>query len=669
MVLTTQTDFEGPRPSAPRFRRRELRQLRGTTATYTLQYPESEPTTGRALRALSPPIMRTLFDSFSPLLRALVSSLAALAVLGLLCAPPAYADTSTGLWPDLSVPVQTPSDPSNDAALVIGIDRYDALPRVMGAADSARDWEKYFLFGRRVPPARVRLLTDQDATVESMTARAKELSASIPAGGTLFVVFIGHGAAGAPGKSGRLLGSDVRATEGSFASRSVEYEDLVAATADGGQARTVMVLDACFSGIASDGKMLLPNVQAVVASKLITAPKLTVFSAGQASEYAGALPGSQRPALSYLVLGALRGWADADGDGAVTAAEVHEYASLVLRSLPNNHEQHPQLSSDAPEEPIERGTEKSPDLAVLRSKLSKWTAPTEATEGDVDVAVGCVDRAVVAPAEGFETLDDRTLLAPTKVSTNTKGVVTSVRYRLAPGAHKLTLRAPSLRRSDSEVIVKRGETVSGAGSSSTTSRPPSDPVRQLNDWYVGVDPAVAVGVHDAGEDALNEQFERLAATSAPPATRYHVGTLTGGVRGSFGFVSSYFEAGLSVQAMFGRRVSKETIPCENTGDVSALCYRYAASGERTTTMAFPQLAPRSTSAPHTARDLRPAPAGPLRRCRQRRAPHEHQQRPRLHHRRARAGALPPGRRGHGRGHRRVLQRGGAPSRAGPPRAW
>ncbi|HKO94398.1 MAG TPA: hypothetical protein VJU61_24760 [Polyangiaceae bacterium] len=511
--------------------------------------------------------------------------------LGLLCLGPraAWADTSSGLWPELSVPVQAPSEPSQDAALVIGIDRYDALPRVVGAADNARDWEKYFLFGRRVPAERVRLLTNQDATVDSMTGRAKELSAAIPAGGTLFIVFIGHGSAGAPGKSGRLLGSDVRADEGSFAKRSLEYEDLVAATSSGAQARTVMVLDACFSGVSSDGKMLLQNVQAVVASKLIMAPGLSVFSAGQASEYAGALPGSQRPALSYLVLGALRGWADVDGDGAITATEVHQYASLVLRSLPNNHEQHPQLSSDAPDEPIERGSEKGPDLAVVRSKLSQWVPATEAADGEVDVAVGCLGKAVISPAEGFEMLDNRSLLAPTKVDTNQQGAVSSMHYRLAPGVHALTFRAPRCKAETRNVTVKRGATVRVSGVlSSAETLSERAPFGKLNHGYIGIEPVLALILVDDSEDFSNEPG------TLPPAVRYSTSTTTAGLRLSFGFVSSYFEAGLSVAGMLGRSVSREVIPCENQGEVTGTCYRYAESGSKETVMSTWQLAPRAT---------------------------------------------------------------------------
>jgi hypothetical protein len=47
-----------------------------------------------------------------------------------------------------------------------------------------------------------------------------------------------------------------------------------------------------------------------------------VLSAGKGDQFAGPLPGLGRPAFSWLVLGALRGWGDADRDGTVTAREA-----------------------------------------------------------------------------------------------------------------------------------------------------------------------------------------------------------------------------------------------------------------------------------------------------------------------------------------------------------
>ncbi len=391
--------------------------------------------------------------------------------------PPASA--TTGLWPDVSVPpVELRTEPSKDAALVVGIERYDALPRIAGAAENARDWEKYFLFGRRIPPERVRLLTDQASTVEAIAARARELAASVPEGGTLFVIFIGHGAPSEGGKKGLLLGADVRPSDASFAARALSYDQLVGLTNTGKQARTVMVLDACFSGISNEGKTLLADVQPVVATSLITPSKTTLFSAGTAGEYAGALPGSQRPALSYLVLGGLRGWADTDGDGKVTSSELHAYASLVLRSLPNNHEQHPQIATDSEADVLESGKEKGPDLAAIRSKLDTWQPPVEEAplppklraaivcfEGepvsaDAGLAVYLDNSAQVAVPSGAERVWDPAL---------GRNVLRSVEFPITKGRHHVLVRVPGCVASETDVDVDpvHGAEVAGTLRSAT----------------------------------------------------------------------------------------------------------------------------------------------------------------------------------------------------------
>ena len=58
--------------------------------------------------------------------------------------------------------------------------------------------------------------------------------------------------------------------------------------------------------------------------------KTTVLSAVSPNEVAGNLTENGRPAFSYLVLGALRGWADTDQNGWMSLLESVDYASIVL---------------------------------------------------------------------------------------------------------------------------------------------------------------------------------------------------------------------------------------------------------------------------------------------------------------------------------------------------
>jgi hypothetical protein len=102
---------------------------------------------------------------------------------------------------------------------------------------------------------------------------------------------------------------------------------------------------------------------------------MVVFSAARADQVAGALPRAQRPAFSYLMLGALRGWADAPGhdgkrDGAVTAAEAERYVARQLRGFPGRT-QVPDRVGDANFRLVAGARESAPDL-----RSSPTVAPT-----------------------------------------------------------------------------------------------------------------------------------------------------------------------------------------------------------------------------------------------------------------------------------------------------
>lgn len=68
-----------------------------------------------------------------------------------------------------------------------------------------------------------------------------------------------------------------------------------------------------------------------------------LFTAGTGDQFAGPLPSTNRPAFSYLLLGALLGWADDDGDANVTAAEAHQSVNATLLHALDDRRQTPQL--------------------------------------------------------------------------------------------------------------------------------------------------------------------------------------------------------------------------------------------------------------------------------------------------------------------------------------
>ena len=256
------------------------------------------------------------------------------------------AGSAAAAWPPLSEPAATAGGGSKDAALIIGVEDYLLVPDIPGALENADAWHVWLTETRQVPLERVKLLKNTAATAEEILHQARAMASKVRRGGKLWFVFIGHGAPGADRSEGVLVGVDAQRTVRGLYSRSVAQQTLIEALGSGKQKDTVMVIDACFSGRAADGQPLAKGLQPLLP---VHEPEpgpsaVTIMSAGKPDQFAGALPGSERPAFSYLVLGALRGWGDQNGDGEVSAREAVGYASKVLGTLVDGRTQEPQLS-------------------------------------------------------------------------------------------------------------------------------------------------------------------------------------------------------------------------------------------------------------------------------------------------------------------------------------
>lgn len=274
-------------------------------------------------------------------------------------------------WPTLDKPARIGGG-EHDAALVIGVEDYAFVADVPGANRNARDWYAWFTAGRRTPATRVQLLLDNEATAEEISAQAARLADQVGPEGTLWIVFIGHGAPDATGTDALLLGADVQQTARSVQSRGVSRAELLRQT--NAAAERILVLDSCFSGRSPTGDALVPGLQPLVPTYATRQTAAVELTAGKSNQFAGPLPGEARPAFSYLMLGALHGWADANRDGVVTAAEAIAYTHSVLTTTVVDRQQEPQHAG--PDRALAAGgTAAGPDLTVI---VGRRTAPTRA---------------------------------------------------------------------------------------------------------------------------------------------------------------------------------------------------------------------------------------------------------------------------------------------------
>jgi len=271
-------------------------------------------------------------------------------------------------WPDLTKDAAAVGGGEKDAAVVVAIERYDFVPGVPGAKENATAWYNLFTKTLKIPVGNVKLVPQRSATREGILSALEYAAGKAQPGGRVWFVFIGHGAPS--NGDGLLLGVDVRQTAESLEARSLRRGDALAAL-NRSQGQPVLVLDACFSGRTGGGDAVVEGLMPVRNADLPPAGRAIVMTAAAGDQYAGPLPGAAKPAFSYLALGALRGWGDANGDGRVTAAETVAYASNAMGALVNGREQTPDLAGGDSSYTLSSGREEGPDISDLARMLSE----------------------------------------------------------------------------------------------------------------------------------------------------------------------------------------------------------------------------------------------------------------------------------------------------------
>ena len=243
-------------------------------------------------------------------------------------------------YPSLATAPQIERTGEKDVAVIVAAEAYTFLPPVHGAVDTANDWEIFFEQGLGV--RNIHVLVNQQSTDVEMRRFARQAAEEVQPGGTLWFVFIGHGAPAPEGDDGLLIGIDAQQNFESLVARGVRQQELLDLFDQGQQEQTVFIVDACFSGRSTDGAALI-EAQPVLPVDLMPRFERTtvILSAAQAEEFAGPLPHARRPAFSYLLLGALRGWA-ASGEE-VSASQALNFTRRALRGLPGRFQQTPGL--------------------------------------------------------------------------------------------------------------------------------------------------------------------------------------------------------------------------------------------------------------------------------------------------------------------------------------
>ncbi len=287
-------------------------------------------------------------------------------MLPLLLLPALAAD-----WPDLSKAPSGSGTLSNDVALVIAIEDYWKLPDVPGARANGEAWTAYF---RSRGIGMVKTVYDEEATREEMLSAAEVVRGRRREGGNAWVVYVGHGSPG--DGTGALVGADASNTASSLENRALPQSALVDALGAKDGLPVVAVIDACFSGTSAAGRLTGEALQPV-RPVTVKAQTATVLVAARGDQYAGPLPGLGRPAFSWLLLGAMRGWGDGNGDGTVSAQEALDWTSDRIAEHVTTRRQEPSGAGELSRH-LARGAEPAPDLAALVGDARSASAPVPA---------------------------------------------------------------------------------------------------------------------------------------------------------------------------------------------------------------------------------------------------------------------------------------------------
>jgi hypothetical protein len=270
---------------------------------------------------------------------------------------------------DVDINIPSAKSPNRDAvAVVIGNCNYSAehrdVPDVEFAARDAAVMKEYLLKALGYQEGNILYYTDAGlATFRDVFGTKEEprgrLANSVKAGKSdVFVYYSGHGAPDVSEKKGYFVPVDCDPNAVSRNGYPLEllYENL----GKMGARSVTVVVDACFSGGTSEGKMLI--AQASPGAIRIIDPTANwgegaLFTAAAGDQIASWFAEKKHGLFTYAFLKGLQGAADADGDGTITAGELHEFinngsgdfegVTYLARRLFNGREQTPGFSGDA----------------------------------------------------------------------------------------------------------------------------------------------------------------------------------------------------------------------------------------------------------------------------------------------------------------------------------
>jgi PEGA domain/Caspase domain len=240
-------------------------------------------------------------------------------------------------------------------AVVIGIShcKNPDIPPVTYATAGANVVSEYFQKSFGVDRRRMIFAADQDAALSDFRKIFGEQLKNyiIPGKSDVYIYYQGHGVPDPETGEAYFVPYDC---DPAYAkSTGYPLRDFYSNLGQLKARSITVILDACFSG-ASAGGMLLKNISPLyieARNPVVAMNNAMIFASSTGEQVSCWFPEKKQSLFTYYFLKGLKGMADADSDGTITAGEMRDYLSANVpteaRYL-NNREQTPTLMTKDP---------------------------------------------------------------------------------------------------------------------------------------------------------------------------------------------------------------------------------------------------------------------------------------------------------------------------------
>lgn len=248
---------------------------------------------------------------------------------------------------DIDFALETSNNKPNAIAVVFGIEEYQYAPSVTNAYNDAEIMREYLISTFGLKRKNIYFRYNERATKGEFDKVFSEngwIAKNADENSEIYVFYAGHGVASTDDKSTYLIPNDI---DPNYASTGYSLNELYQNLSKIKSKSTIIILDACFSGVSRENEMLLADSRPIsIEVKRGSIPKnLNVFTASSGNEISSGFSQKMHGLFTYFFLKGLNKNADLNNDKKITYGEMEQYLKENVSSQARKmgREQNPQL--------------------------------------------------------------------------------------------------------------------------------------------------------------------------------------------------------------------------------------------------------------------------------------------------------------------------------------